>query len=370
MITGSGYADKFAFSQSAIKDWKFKHPQDWEDIWIDCLKEETRDNGKFLFGSLTDTLLFDFENREQKYCIGEEKLPSSAVASIMNCVYEQVKVLCIEAENLPFIPTLEEFEDVLVQCADSYTNDEGKQGWNSRWLKETRIKNLIKEGEEYFRTLWKARGRKIISTEMNIQAINACEELNTNPITRPYFVATQDNIVLFQVEIFVPYKYHDDTYTTHVPLKGALDIVRIDLINKTIQIADFKTSMSVSSFPDSIKKFGYGFQLSFYQFLLHEWIKTYEDGKYKDFKVLNPINIVKDSKHKPEIFQYRKRDLDIERFGNIEYLTETYGSVGANKIKRGWEELLKEICWHWVRNQWNTTKEMYENGYNIVNLIN
>lgn len=327
-------------------------------------------------------LLFTPSELNDRFYIGEEKLPSKAIEWIVKEKFNHIKRFNLELKELgdllPESPIyLEEELDVshpiLLQIANSYrfkdTEGNDKQGWNTGWKEQTRIDSIIKQGADYFISLKASAGRKVISPEMNMDAITLKEILCTNIETKDYFIENEENTLLFQLEIFTKYVLDNGS---EISLKGALDIVRFDHKNRTAQIADFKSSYSAFSFIDSIKKFGYCDQLSFYDYLLREWLIEYCEGKYCDYTIIPPINIVIDIGDKiPYIYEYSWRDIALAADGNKELLYSLFQTSDHNmKIKKGWKRVLDEIGWHYTNNLWEKPKEMYEKKRISVNLLN
>jgi len=381
----NSYRDQFGVSQSSIKDFQFKSPKKWKEIWIDKRIDISKKDETFIMGSLIDTILFSPDELSSRFYIGEEKLPSKALASIIKAYYNKLNEQNAEALMInEYIPqlveipvlnlTIEANTSILLECANHYCykdGDEEKCGWNTGWKDDTRINSLIKNGADYFKSLVQAKNRKIISHSMNIEALDLVDILRKHEDVKDYFVPSDNNELLFQLEIFINYPILGTN--KFIPLKGALDIVRINHIGKTIQIIDFKSSYSAFNFISSIKQFGYCDQLSYYNFLLKEWIA--QDCNYKsycEYKFIPPINIVIDiSDKEPYIYEYEWSDISLAENGNKDFLFDLYQTNNHNsKIKKGWKKTLDEISWHWSNNLWDKPKELYENKKIKINLLN
>lgn len=372
------YSSRFGVSQSMLKDFRFKSPKRWKTIWIDRQEDGDKDDKSFTFGDLVDTLMFMPDTLNDRFYVGTQKLPSKAIETICRSIYSKIIYQHIEADEqaleLPVVMDKRELaivdstnEDIIIEACNLYEED-GKKGWNNTWKNETRIKRIIEHGGDFFKSLVESNGRKIISPQMNFDAIEVKGILEKDDMVSKYFITQEDVDLEFQKEIFVDHICND---VSKIPLKGALDILRIDHKNKTIQIADFKTSFSAFDFIQSIKKYGYATQLSFYDYILRIWLKEQCDNKYCDYTILNPINIVIDPYEKiPYIYEYSWSDLAIEREGNEDFLISIYGGIHNHKIKRGWMDVLELVCWHYNNNYWEMPKELYEERKIKVNLLN
>lgn len=377
----SEYRNTWGISQSAIKDFQFKSPKKWKEIWIDRKFDIDKNEDNFTMGSLIDTLLFSPDQLTKRFFVGEEKLPSKAIAHIIKKYYEAlVKERETVAELNTQLPeeipmpnlSIDGVPDLLIECANNYCfkdGDDEKCGWQSSWKDDTKLRTLIEKGSDYFESLKASAGRKIISIEMNIEALQLRDILYNDPETRDYFISNEDNDLLFQLELYTTYPLLSGK---DMPLKGALDIVRFNHKNKTAQIIDFKSSYSAFGFIHSIKQFGYCDQLSYYDFLLREWMIEACDGKYCGYVVIPPINIVIDINDRiPYIYEYDWKDIALAADGNREYLFNIFQTHDHNqRIKRGWKKILDEIGWHWQNQKWNRPMEAYLNGKIKVNLLN
>lgn len=372
------YRTRFGVSQSAIKDFQFKSPKKWKSIWIDQQVDLDKNEDNFTMGSLIDTLLFSPSELAKRFYIGEEKLPSKAIAAIVKSYYNTLvgwnKMLKEMNKEIPEEETLKDMSmvhaDMLIEAANQYcfkTGDEEKCGWNTQWKDETRVRSLVENGSDYFRSLTTAAGRKIISHEMNLEAIRLVDILKSDPEVRDYFVDTEGNTLMFQVELYIDVQIEEK----RVPLKGALDIVRFNHLDKTVQIADFKSSYSAFGFVHSIKQFGYCDQLSYYDFLLREWIKR-DCTQYCDYTIIPPINVVIDINDRiPYLYEYDWRDIALAADGNKDFLYSLFQTHDHNvKLKKGWKRLLEDIAWHLQTGQWDKPRELYLDKRIKVNLLN
>lgn len=375
----SGYRETWGISQSAIKDFQFKSPKKWKEIWIEKKFDTDKNEDNFTMGSLIDTMLFSPELLTSRFYVGEEKLPSKAVTSIIKDYYNSIlrenreieETNKLLPEQVEFLPISMEHTELLLKCANRYCfkdGDDEKCGWQSGWKDETRVNSIVKNGSDYFESLKASAGRKIISTEMNIEALELRDILHSNQDVREYFIPDENNDLMFQLEIYTNYSLPDGT---NMPLKGVLDIVRFNHRDKTAQIIDFKSSYSAFNFISSIKQFGYCDQLSYYDFLLREWMIEACEGKYCEYKMLPPINIVIDINDKiPYIYEYDWKDIALAADGNKEYLFHLFQTHDHNvKLKKGWKKLLDEIGWHWQNNLWDKPRELYENKKIKINLL-
>ncbi|HEY9485746.1 MAG TPA: hypothetical protein VIQ04_03815 [Nitrososphaeraceae archaeon] len=360
-MQNSEYKQRFAISQSAIKAFKTKTIQKFKKIYIDG-EENDEDGSKYTFGSLVDTLAYEPNLIDKRFFISNDStnLPSDKIKQIIDNAYKEVKeiiknsTLLNEKGNLPepiFIPDCRDIYGWLEQILKAAK--ELKYG-GTTWSNQRIIDNICNEGFSYFSLLGQCQDRLIISSYDNADAVESVNNLKSNEQTRPYFVQQENELLLFQVEIFTNY-FIDDFL---IALKGALDTIRIKKNDKTVQTSDLKTSYTSENFEYLAIKFDYVTQQSFYNFLLREWLKTFEGGAYADYTILPPINIVIDREFKiPYIYQYNWNDIEISRSGSVRLDV------------KGWEEYLKEIAWHIKTGVWDRPMELYLNGKIMLNIF-
>lgn len=377
----SNYRNTFGISQSAIKDFRLKSPKRWKEIWIDKQEDLEKDEDNFTMGSLVDTILFTPKELEERFLITNlPSLPSKAVQAIIKRVYadivlhnERIKRVqnedtVEEVSELPF--NLSNCAQLILNACDEHVNEKGEKGWNKGWKSETRLKSISEQGNDFFEFTVKAGGRKVISLEMNLRAIELVNILRSYYGVAGYFVQQEDEELLFQQEIFIDYTVHG--LGTKVPLKAALDIIRINHRDKTVRIADFKTTYSAFDFIKSIKQYDYVGQLSFYDFMVREWLKSYQDGDYKSYTILPPVNVVIDENDKvPYVYEYDWRDISLAAEGNGAFLYDLFQTNDHDsRIKKGWLAIIDDIAWHMSTGKWDKPRELYESGHIKVNILN
>jgi hypothetical protein len=350
------YKQLNGISQSAIKAFKTKPIQKYKQIYVDRIEDEDDDTEKYAFGSLVDTLSFQPHLLDKRFYISDRdiKIPGDKVRDIVDRVYKEAstivanKTLLNESGNLPEpldIPSmfhLDAWNDLVFKYAKEINY--GGSSWNKNRILTT----AYSEGHQYFSLLNSVNGRIVISAFDNADAIETVEALKASKDASPYFIEQPGETLLFQQEISVEYQIDSKT---SVFLKGALDIIRFIHTEQTVRVPDLKTTHNSDGFAKVAKSFDYVVQASFYNFLVREWLKTYEGGKYNHYKIEVPINIVVDRAYKvPYIYEYDWEDIEIAKEGSKE--------LGIT----GWMEILKDIAWHMETGIWTMPREMYENG--------
>lgn len=368
MSTEQAYRAKFAISQSSIKDWKELPPQRWYDKWF-LKKGKFKRSNALDFGSLLDTLCFSEPEFNKRFLVSDTKKPSDKVTLIVTEVYEHIQELNNNAkvENekpaeegkekiiIPFKKlSLVDNKEVVVKFTvqnDHYAS-KPEQGYN----------DVIAKGSDYFELLKKAGKRIVITKQQEDLARELKKILFEDKVCAGFFVPKKGCYVFFQVQIFAEFEVSGVEGVESIPVKGMIDIIHVNTKRKEVREVDLKFTNDVYKFNDykgPVRMFDYPGQHSFYDFLLPEWLKTAEGGKFKDYTIMNPLNVVIDDDMKvPYIYEYNKTDLHIKRYG-IE-----------NTPIRGWEDVINEIAWHLGKNDWSRPKEHIVHGKLLINVYN
>jgi PD-(D/E)XK nuclease superfamily len=354
------YKTTFAISQSAIKLFNKKTIQKFKKIFIDKEEDDDEDESKFDFGSLCDTLLFEPDLLEERFFFPDEnvtfKEPSAVIKQILDRTHKEGRKIVEDKRalnengNLPerlYVESLGDLGDFL-KIAVKHAR-EIKYGGKT-WSDERIIDNLY-EYRDYFYFLSVSLDRRVISSKDYNDALDVVSVVKSHPLTKDYFTQKEGETLLFQQDIYVNEGFS-------IALKGIPDIIRIIHENETYIVPDFKSTYSGENFPEVARKLGYGIQASFYAYLVKEFLKTYEDGKYAHYNPLPPINIAIDKNYKvPYIYEYSWQDLELLQYGSKE------------RNIRGWIDVIDDICWHFENDVWNMPKELFEKGKIVLKLF-
>lgn len=320
------------------------------------------------FGNLLDTLLLckkaDFDKR---FIMTEVKKPSDNLVAITTGVYAEIQELNTNAEAInnaaPGDDLFQKGVKIPMKEIDMEKNaDIVKKHCllNKFWEKD--IERAYKEalkGKEYFEFLKKVGKKTVIDKEQLTLAEELRDKIINDPISRPFFMPKKGCEVMFQQQIFGEYELAGFENVEMMPVKGMLDIIHINHTKKQIREVDLKFTNDAFQFYVAIKRFDYALQHSFYKFLLELWIETFDGGKYKDYQIMNPLNVVIDDREKiPYLYCYNSMDLAIKRNG-----------IENTKII-GWESNLLDIAWHMDQNKWDRPKSHYLTGFLSVEIFN
>lgn len=224
-----------------------------------------------LFGSLVDCLLTEPETYDDRFYVSNLSIPGGAMGNVIKEIAESQPN---NIESISEVPT-----DILLEFGKSL---------NARWKDKTKIDNIVAE-DAYFKQIRAAKGKIIISSELNMQA-NACvNTLKTSPYTKVYFL---DNFFNDDMEYLYQQKFSisDPKLLKRLglkrPIKCMFDLTIVDHKNKVIIPIDLKTTGDVEeNFFISFKHYRYDIQATLYTFILQTLCNL--DPYFKDFKFVD-----------------------------------------------------------------------------------
>lgn len=282
------------------------------------------------FGGLLDTLITEPEVLEDRYFIGEYPKMSENVLKIVKKLY---KLFYTNYKTLSEIP-----ENQLLQIIN-------EEGHGKGWKDETKVKDIITKGSEYYTLLAISEQRTIVSNDDYARAQSCVTVLKTHPYTTNIFNA--DKLAFFgDVEVI----YQPKFILEEEGIRCMFDIIIVDHEAKTIRPMDLKsTSGDEDSFPLSFKKWRYDIQSNMYSYILKTIVER--DEYFKDFTIL-PFTFIYISKfiQKPILWvdqNYLKEGKRVDKYGTI---------------YKDWRQLLKEFKWHKETGLFDYSIEVYENG--------
>jgi hypothetical protein len=180
--------------------------------------EESEKTPSLSFGSLVDCLLTTPERFQEDYIIYQGKVPTEKLLDFAN---KYLEIINLKAPDEVF-----SIDDVILSARVEV-------GYDARLLSTTVISRFKEECSGYCDFYTLNKDKIIVSQE----DFNLAQKLNSSTRNSPYlqhiFNPEPNTIVLFQVPIFI--------VTNKGSFKVLLDVVVIDLLNKTVSPYDFKT---------------------------------------------------------------------------------------------------------------------------------
>lgn len=354
----SSYLKKFAISQSSIKDWKDLSPLEWYETWVTRTRTRPR-KPSTSFGSYLDCLCFTPKAEEKRFVIATVPQPSEKVTKILQDLYDHVEELNKRAQEFNASPECKTPIPIKEHTLDDQelVNKFTEENEHYKGKLKQAYNDVVKKGTEYFEFLKSTAGRTVISKGDRDEALEMKDILFNHKTSKGFFVPKAGCDVVFQQYIFAEFDV-DFENVQIIPVKGAVDILHFNHKRKEVREVDLKCTDNAYLFDGPqgpVRRFDYIAQHSFYDYLIKEWLKTYKDGEFKDYSVMNPLNVVIDRKQRlPYLYEYTQHDLYVKRYG-----------IENTKI-RGWEDTINEIAFHLDCGDWTYPMEHIKNGKIVI----
>jgi hypothetical protein len=253
------YRDIEASSYSLLKDLDESGPM--------CLiGEKIHKTGAALeFGSLVDMLLTSPERKADVFWTKTLVLPTASLLELANALLMDLTIM---EEGLSYL-TNENIQTKIKQLG-LWSNIKDNDKLQAKY-DDPIFWNYIKESIE-------AKGKIIISQETLDAAEHCTDVLLHHEFTKDYFIESEGIEILKQPSILFKFK--------GVQCKARIDLLRIDHVNKIIQVFDIKTGGKLpTKFEESFYEFKYYLQVISYLLAIQSIIETIPD--FKDYKIDN-----------------------------------------------------------------------------------
>lgn len=219
------------------------------------------------FGSAVDSIITGGEEEFNNRFI-TAKFPSipDSIIPIIKVLYNEYKDKYSSLYDIP--------DTCIIDKASLFN-------YQNNWKPETRAKVIKEKASEYYKLLYIAGDKTILSTDTYIDVCKAVEALRSSPATKWYFEKDNpwDNIErLYQLKF--------KSIFDNIPYRCMMDLCIIDHDKKVIYPIDLKTSHKPEyEFYKSFVEFSYAIQSRLYWRILRDNLN--KDQYFKDFKLEN-----------------------------------------------------------------------------------
>jgi len=288
---------------------------------ISLIRKTSVDNAGAKFGSIVDDMLFlDKSSFDERYYLFDGEKPSATLG-----------VLCdIIIKNYVEIPSKEEIQKIAMH----------NNFWNNIKKPELYLAKFdVPEFWEYLRVMFEINNRIIVTSSEFNNAQDLCQILLNHKYSKHILDNDLDNYYQVKFE----YSYRD------FKVKGILDILSVDHVNKKVIMTDLKTGKNPSmEFEDSFIKWRYYFQAALYTLTFKDTCKALglEGYTMEPFQFL----YISKSDKTPLVFKMTEK-----------WLTAAWEGFSIGKyVYRGIDELLDEIYWCWKNKEYEIPKRVVE----------
>lgn len=259
------YENKLFLSYSALSLLKYS-PRAYYKKYV-LKKEEDTQSENMLRGSLIHCLLLEPQNFGEKYVISMTKLPSDNIKLVVDRIWSE-NMTNKEAPALEKNWTLGDFPTEIlcimreINLYQSLKSDQGRLD-----------KVLSHEANDYWYFLMQQQEKTLVTAEMYNECLLKAQLVKDDKYCSELLGV---NITTFDenVEVHNELLHECDAILFPFGIKGTIDNVKIDHLQKKIFINDFKTSAkSISEFEESIELYNYWIQACMYKQLIHDKFK-------------------------------------------------------------------------------------------------
>lgn len=202
----------------------------------------------------------------------------------------------------------------------------------------TKANELVTTYSMYIRYLQIGQTKKIISFSDLLMLKNIKKNLKAHKAA--------NELLWVWPEIESHNEFHINWEYLGIPCKSLLDRVIIDTESKQIIIVDLKTTVDVYNFKSSVEEYDYYRQIMFYKNAVY-WYMEAERGYTKE---------------QLEEFEFNAYIIAIQNNGNNEVrVFNMFNEEELSKREDIISNTIKEISYHVQSNNWEHTREYYEN---------
>lgn len=218
-----------------------------------------------LLGSCVDTLLTDGEKAfNEQFFISDIVSVEPKVEPI---VKELFKLYNNSYTDLNYVD-----DNLMLPVITAYS-------YQPNWRSDTRCRVLRQKGAAYYRNLFMAKGKKVVTQNIYDKAFTCVQALKNSSLTGNCF---KEDDPFEDIKRYYQLKFKTDL--DGITYRCMMDLIIVDYENKIVHPYDLKTSSHMEyDFPKSLLQWRYDIQGRLYSKVLRKLMD--EDDYFKDFKL-------------------------------------------------------------------------------------
>jgi hypothetical protein len=229
---------------------------------------DKKESPSLLFGSMVDTMVTDgmtaFGNT---YFVADLPTSSDVIINIVKSLFALYK---------DEYYSLNDISDAKILAIADQTD------WGKTWKSTTKVSKIREGGTEYYKLLYLAGDKTIVSSELYSQAYACMMALKTSPATKELFA--DDDPFSPEVEHLYQLKFKQEF--EGIPYSCMADLIVVFHDRKIIIPCDLKTSSHTEEdFYKSFVDWSYMIQARLYWRIIKKTLE--QDDYFKDFKLLD-----------------------------------------------------------------------------------
>lgn len=268
------YEKKFYFSYSSLNKLLYCPEIFYKEYVLG--DRETRDESYLTEGRLIHCLLLEPKKFEDQFIVMTGKMPSENTKIVVDRVFEHHKEL--EKTGGQKGTSLADYRDAVIDILLDINLHQKLTTDDQRFAKI-----YTPDANIYWDFLNKSKGKQIVDTQMHEKCVAVVEKIKSNSKISNLLQINRDAEWWSTTDVFNEIPLEMDLKRHPFGIKGVVDNLVIDPINKIIRINDFKTtSKTLSDFKETILFYNYQIQAAVYNLLV---INKYSDLIAEGYKI-------------------------------------------------------------------------------------
>jgi len=285
LVEAAFYNNPFQFSYSSLNKLLTAPSVFYKEYVLG--EKEARTEKYLIEGVLIHYLLLDGRAFNEKFMVLPEALPSETSVKVVHDVFKIYTEKLSQEESYSDVELCDFPQEILnileeIGKHQSLKDDKDLNKPNAKTGDQKRLAKILEpRAEEYFKYLKEKGQREIIDSGMLDKCTKRADLLKLNPQVRELLGMdlVSDGI---KIGVYEELPISMDLEGWPFGLKGILDNMVVDVVNKTVRINDFKTTgKSLQDFPDSVEYWNYWLQAAVYLTLAMEYLKAVIDDSWK-----------------------------------------------------------------------------------------
>lgn len=273
------YEKKFYFSYSSLNKLLYCPEIFYKEYVLG--DRETKDETYLTEGRLIHCLLLEPKKFEEQFIVMTGKMPSENTKIVVDRVFEHHKEL--EKTGAHKGTSLADYRDAVIDILLDMNLHQKLTTDDQRFAKI-----YTPDANIYWDFLNKSKGKQIVDAQMYEKCVGIVEKIKSTPKICDLLQINRDAEWWATTDVFneIPLEMELKRYPFGV--KGIIDNLVIDPINKIIRINDFKTtSKTLSDFNETIQFYNYHIQAAIYNLLvINKYSDLIADGYKIEFRFI------------------------------------------------------------------------------------
>jgi hypothetical protein len=317
----SFYDKKFYFSYSSLNKLLYCPEIFYKEYVLG--EKEIIDAAYLTEGKLIHCLLLEPKKFEEQFIVMTGKMPGDNTKTVIDRVYAHHLELYESGE--PYRgETLADYQNAVIDVLKDMNLHQSLKTDEQRFAKI-----YTADANIYWEFLFKSRGKQIVDSEMYEKCKTIVEKIRQNKQVSDLLKLNAESEWWSTTDVYNEEPIEMELKKFPFGLKGILDNIVIDPIDKVIRINDFKTtSKALIDFPETIKYYKYSLQAAVYNLLvINKFVDLVKDGYKVEFRFIvvdknqqiYPFKVSEDT-----MKEWTKELQDVLKIAEYHYTTKDY----------------------------------------------